>query len=165
MQSTKLWVILVLAVVAGFAGGALSSYMFKAEPVIVKEEKKSVIEAEDFRVVDKEGRFRGGWGVNPHGSIVLVIADKSGVPRAGLSASEEGAAGLFLFDKDNTPRAKVKVNREGFPSIELNDENGKTRAVLGHADLETITTGSVEKGVASSLVLFNKEGKVVWSTP
>lgn len=39
------------------------------------------------------------------------------------------------------------------------------RAVLGQIDLEETKTGIVEKRPASSLVLFDKDDKVIWSAP
>jgi hypothetical protein len=45
------------------------------------------------------------------------------------------------------------------------DEHGTTRAVLGHAKIERPPTGVIEERPVSSLVLFDKEGKVVWKAP
>jgi hypothetical protein len=39
------------------------------------------------------------------------------------------------------------------------------RAVLGHTALEATATGTVEQRPASSLVLFDKDGKVIWKVP
>ena len=41
----------------------------------------------------------------------------------------------------------------------------KPRAVLGSTSLELIKTGTIEKRPESSLVLFDKDGKVIWQTP
>jgi hypothetical protein len=53
----------------------------------------------------------------------------------------------------------------GGPSLVLHDENEKTRAVLGHTALEATATGTVEQRPTSSLVLFDRDGKVIWSVP
>ncbi|MFQ5918328.1 MAG: hypothetical protein ACE5I0_11010 [Candidatus Binatia bacterium] len=50
-------------------------------------------------------------------------------------------------------------------SLNLMDQKGKTRAVLGSTSLETTRTGTVTKKAEPSLVLFDKEGKVLWSAP
>jgi L-asparaginase II len=47
----------------------------------------------------------------------------------------------------------------------LRDEKERIRAVLGHTNLEITRTGSVEQRSASSLVLFDKDGKVMWTAP
>jgi hypothetical protein len=45
-------------------------------------------------------------------------------------------------------------------------DNPKTvRAVLGKTNLETVRSGSVETLPLSSLVLFDKGGKVLWRAP
>ena len=48
--------------------------------------------------------------------------------------------------------------------LTLRDEHGAS-AVLGHTVLERKIKGSVEHLPASSLVLFDKDGKVVWRAP
>lgn len=50
-------------------------------------------------------------------------------------------------------------------SLYLMDESGTTRAVLGHTKIERPATGVIEQLPASSLVLFDKEAKVVWKAP
>lgn len=52
----------------------------------------------------------------------------------------------------------------GQPAFKLTDEKG-ARAVLGYTTLERTATGVVEQRPASSLVLFDKEGKVLWKVP
>ncbi|MCH7805435.1 MAG: hypothetical protein IH937_15310 [Acidobacteria bacterium] len=45
------------------------------------------------------------------------------------------------------------------------DEDGNNRAVLGSTELKITRTGSTEIRAPSSLVLFDEEGKVLWSAP
>lgn len=45
------------------------------------------------------------------------------------------------------------------------DEKGKMRAALGAISTEGTRTGTVEKRPESSLVLFDKDGKVLWKAP
>ena len=47
----------------------------------------------------------------------------------------------------------------------LRDAEGKTRAVLGHVTLGGARTGTTEQRPASSLVLFDKDEKVIWMAP
>jgi hypothetical protein len=51
------------------------------------------------------------------------------------------------------------------PSVNLLDNHEKTRAVLGSVDLRTIKTGATERTAESSLVLFDKQGKVIFQAP
>jgi hypothetical protein len=69
--------------------------------------------------------------------------------------------GLNLFSKDGN----LQLSTVGGPALRLNDAEGKLRAVVGASQLETTRTGAVETRPASSLVLFDKNGKVLWSAP
>ena len=51
------------------------------------------------------------------------------------------------------------------PSLKLRDENGIIRAALGSTELQVISTGETTHRPPSSLVLFDKEGKVIWEAP
>lgn len=61
-------------------------------------------------------------------------------------------------------RVTLLINEQGSPTLTLTDGNGAS-AVLGHTTLETKRTGVTTKRPSSSLVLFNKKGKVIWSAP
>jgi len=62
------------------------------------------------------------------------------------------------------PEAELSVSPEG-ASLVLSDKRLKERAVLGTTELKNTRTGSTEIRAPSSLVLFDEEGKVVWSAP
>jgi hypothetical protein len=53
----------------------------------------------------------------------------------------------------------------GSPALAFFDAEQRRRAVLGVADLQTVTTGATTKTGPSSLVLFDKDGKVIWRAP
>jgi len=60
------------------------------------------------------------------------------------------------------PRLRVRL---GQSNIALYDEDGNLRTVLGSTTLEVPHTGEKELRPVSSLVLFDKKGKVLWSAP
>lgn len=66
-----------------------------------------VIEAEEFRIVDKDGNVR-----------------------ASLRLNEKGAPGLALFDDDGRLRAVLQVLEDGSPHLLFLDENGNTPTSL-----------------------------------
>lgn len=66
-----------------------------------------VIEAEEFRIVDKEGKVR-----------------------ATLRLNEKGAPGLALFDDEGRLRAVLQVLEDGSPHLLFLDENGNTPTSL-----------------------------------
>jgi len=103
----------------------------------------------------------------------LLITDSGGVGRVSLAAGwdtllpgEVGTATWLEFrDKDGKSRLAFGLEQDGSPSIRLIDPGGNSRAVLGATSLITTRTGSEEKRPASSLVLFDTAGKVLWSAP
>ena len=60
-------------------------------------------------------------------------------------------------------QAVLESSADG-PSLTLSDAQG-FRAIIGSASLNTPTTGASTKTSAASVILFDKEGKSVWSAP
>ena len=90
--------------------------------------------------VERENRWLKRWG-----ALALAVM----------------AAVVLMGQATGSKVAKV-VEAERFV---VRDASGNTRAVLGSTVLETTQTGAVEKRPPSSLVLFDKNGKVIWSAP
>jgi hypothetical protein len=97
--------------------------------------------------------FSSGAGVS--------LTDGSGL-RANLVLLPLGPS-LFLYDKRSEKSATLRYTDTG-PSLELEDTRGYT-AILGSGGLETPTNGESHQTSAASLVLFNKEKKVIWKAP
>ena len=85
---------------------------------------------------------------------------------AALSAFPKGTSSLSLERSSHGARGGINVYLlKDQASIWLSDERGTGRAVLGGTTLENKTTGVAEQRPASSLVLFDKDGKVIWKAP
>ena len=93
----------------------------------------------------------------------LYLIDKAGKRRAALSTLGDGTA-LILNDKDGKERVLLGTPGDDTTLI-LNDKEGKVRAALGNYDLGNRATGSTEHRAASSLVLLNERGRVLWEAP
>lgn len=59
----------------------------------------------------------------------------------------------------------LSLTVEPSPSIVLWDKNGKARAALGAFGTETSRTGVKHEHPESSLLLFDKDGKVLFEAP
>lgn len=114
---------------------------------------------------DENGGHGADLGLSLDGSRFLAFYDESGHVRSVLRVFSKGGSGLALIDKKGGGRAWLTLASDGSPSLILQDENGKERAVLGHTGLKATRTGTVEQRPASSLVLLDKDGKVLWSAP
>jgi hypothetical protein len=146
-----------------------------------------VLSARRIEMVDAAGEPRASLSVLADGRPVLVLADETGKPRAGLEGGSNGSPDLSLFDTAGRIRTILDVLPDGSPSLVLADETGKswaaltlhhdgssililsdaegdTRAALG-ATFEVVRAGEDRTWPAASLVLFDKDGKVIWKAP
>ncbi len=106
---------------------------------------------------DKTGKMRALLDVS-EGEPHLVLRDKNGNLRVFVGLIG-GDPRLMLQDKEGS-----RMTEQG-SGLKLRDKDGQTRALLGCTTLETTRTGEVTKRPASSLVLFDKEGKVIFEAP
>lgn len=96
------------------------------------------------------------------GLSLLTEAEKEA---ASLNIKTDNSTDLLLRDGKSIGRAWIRLTQDGKPSVLLFDENDKLRAAMGHVVLETPRIEAVTTRPASSLVLFDKDGKVIWNVP
>ncbi len=127
-----------------------------------------------LRISDEEGKARAELFISGDGpedlrdrwsKTGLIFYDQAGKDRASLYVMTTGRPGLGLRDGENALRASLALSRDGSPYLSLGDEKGKERATLGHTELKLTQTEEVIQRPASSLVLFDKEGKLIWRAP
>jgi len=178
------WGVLVAAVCLVVAAVAIAYAAGKAKAVPVQQ----VVRAERFELVGSKGKVRADLGLLPDGTLALDLHDRDGKLRAHLGLLPDGSPGLalcdtdgkgraglvvlsddtphlVLFDKDGRLRVEAAVRPDGAPGLDLYDQAGKLRAVLGATVIGTNRTSTVARRPESSLVLFDKEGKVLWQAP
>lgn len=81
-----------------------------------------------------------------------------------IRGADHLAWGLHLFHRGDI-RAQTVLSPDGLPRVQLFDQDTQMRAVLGHTELQITRTRSVEQRQASSLVLFDEKGTVLWRAP
>jgi hypothetical protein len=112
---------------------------------------------------DTSGMSRVGLYLKPEGEAGVQINGSGGV-RALMSVLNDSASVQF-----NDSAGKMRFNAGtvavGTPSLNLYDAAGMKRAALGGVALEAEKTGDQEIRPESSLVLFDKSGKVLGRTP
>ena len=191
MNKSIFSLILLLGFSGGLAGGILASHFFGAPPVLADKppEAQKVVAAEEFRLLDKEGRILSTWGMyaggpgivlfnkkgqfravfsltSPEEGPVLTFADKDGVHRATMGLGAKRQPYVTLRDQAGKERISLSLDVAGDPYLVLYDEKENERAVLGTMELTKIRrTGVIEKGSISSLVLLGKDGEVTWKVP
>ncbi len=149
------------------------------------------IRAKKFILVDEAGREQAYFGMGkvgvlePHFEPELCVGDKekSGtcVYPYGLSTRASGGGFVNLnplglrialggseitTNHGLSGEAGPRLGLRGpSPTLVLADERGRSRAVLGGTALEMIETRGVVSETPSSLVLFDKDGTVLFKAP
>jgi hypothetical protein len=137
MNTKQFGAVLVTVFIAGLLGGVAASALFPRPSRIA-----TVLKAERFEVVDKDGR-----------------------PRALLGVLGTGEPGLQLYDQDENGRVDLSLKANGRPGLELSDSNARVRAAFGSTEIVAPDTGQVERRQVSSVMLFDQDGKVLWQVP
>jgi len=188
MHRKRLLHTLGLPLIAGLVGGALAARFLSVGPQAAQAAAKpaGLIEAEEFRLVEKDGKPCGRFqvdksgrpalllydkhgevravvGVMPDGTPHVALSDKDGRVRAVLAVWPDQRPSLALSDTDGTPRATLAVPSDLGPSLSLADKQGNPRAILGSPSVEMIR--EFRNRDESSLALLNREGKLLWSAP
>jgi len=98
----------------------------------------------------------------------IALVDDKGKERASLVTDGNGSVFFVMFDANGRPRADLNVATEG-PSLNFYDPNGKSRLIVGSTSMVgshvASANGIVEKSPPSSIVMFDKDGKMLSHTP
>jgi hypothetical protein len=180
MAKSQYMVMLVLALVAGVIGGALSSKILWRQQEIPEDSiMKKVIVANEIHLVDHQGKARWVLAFSKDGEPSVTFVNKDGwapmamgVNRHGfpffnmiLQPRKGGGPSLTLMDGRMKNRAVLGLWENGEPHLTLLDRDGQVRATLGSTVIRDSMTGSSVRRPCSSLVLFDERGKIIWSAP
>ncbi len=178
MKTRKNLLMIISVIFASLIGGALINVVFMTQTSVAQVGKtpEKVISAQEFRLVNASGKTRATLAVGALGGVTLNFYDLDNKSRAVLGLSANGSPSLKLSnggalelrDERDRVRSKIVMLSDGSPSIRLFDEVGNSRAIIGSINLEnpeTARISSLEKRPESSLVLLDKDKKVVWSAP
>ena len=69
---------LLLAFVAGIAGGIIASHLARVVPALAQTGPAKLISAEEFRPVDVSGAKHGEFRIRPDGTAELLIYGRDG---------------------------------------------------------------------------------------
>jgi hypothetical protein len=142
-----------------------------------------VVEANEFRLVDGSGKVRGTLMTTESGETDFLLSDPVGKNSALLRAGpkvavlslinpDEGAISSFatapfggLLLKSQSESITMTAHESGRgPNLTVVDKEGYS-SILGRSDLLMPNTGKKEQRSAASLVLFDKDKKVLWAAP
>jgi hypothetical protein len=141
-----------------------------------------VVEAQRFVLKDREGNVRGWMGTIGKGSELslgnvnaqpmmrrIASTDSSdlhffGSRKSGVTLSvDSGDPALSMIGADGEGGAGISLGKDG-PSLTLEDSKGFS-TVLGSTQLQNAANNESQHTSAASLVLLDKDKKVMWRTP
>jgi hypothetical protein len=89
--------------------------------------ERSVVRAQAFELVDKQGRVVGQMHVGEDGGGNIRLRSGDGMVRVKLGASTDGS-GLILFDTEASPAVHLAANRSGTSATLA--QKGKEKRVI-----------------------------------
>jgi hypothetical protein len=182
---------LLVAVVVTSMGQATTDRSIEASQFILKDASGTVraslkmeySDSPELRFYDRKGSLTAELAGNDYPVLLLQGPPPS---REALLTSTKDMSGVVVFGKDGAEQAGLGVVKEktrlhlshmggpGGITLDVDDPDGPSvvvtdnegfNATLGKSELMTTKTGRSEKTSAASLVLFGKDGKVLWSAP
>jgi hypothetical protein len=118
-------------------------------------------------LMDANGKNRLSLGADDtEDSAGLFLYDKEGNQPVRLSAGP-GRAHLILFPPGEAPTARLIYLGVGpglGPQVMVKDKEGFS-TTIGTTDLRSPRTGASGKTSAASVILFDKDDKVLWQAP
>jgi hypothetical protein len=139
--------------------------------------KSRSLESDSLVIRDAAGKVRIELGtLEDHSPILRMFGGLDSKNASLMLNSGENGSGLSFFGRgvmmlgDGNPGPSlVLANGEGGTAVDAGHvqtyDSNKFSAVLGHAGVVDPKSGSTTQTSAASLVLFGKDGKVVWSVP
>lgn len=152
MTKGQMALVLCVALVAGLTGGVMSGRLATA-----KGSAPAIIEAQEFRLVDAQGRSFAALRFTEPGRPVFELQGPAGVgPAVRLSINQAGEARVFLKDAGGVFRTGLSIAKNGVAGVVVNDATGRYRASLmergGAAQLTITRTNPRPMGAATLMV-------------
>jgi hypothetical protein len=156
MKNKQPLFIILLAIFAGFAGSFMSNQIFRTQSAFAEKAlgHRKVVVAEEFRVVDKDGNILGSLGSPGY------LLDKS----AKKEASPASVPQLRL-GRESGFQIILSAAADTGSHIIMKDEKNTTRTVIGNTEFNIPQTHATHRRQVSSIVLFNRLGRFLWSAP
>ena len=92
MSRRHYWFLVVVTFVGSIIGGALSGWWLAPSPL--KAQKTNGVNAEEFLLLDSNGKARAGLGLDKNGEVGLILTSRDGNRKLALSPDDRFAVKL-----------------------------------------------------------------------
>jgi hypothetical protein len=133
--------LLVVSLISGLIGAFATKTIFDGNTAVAQEEGTS-LQGQDIRLLNKDGKVMAALAISP----------------------DTGEPFFIINGKDGKHRIMLNIE-QGSPQITLRDNDAQTRLVLGNYEMTNRNKGTIDKRSESSIVMFNKDGKLIFSAP
>jgi len=116
-----------ISIMSGAIGGLLGSFLAMEKPISAEMRFPTYTTAEEFRLVDSQGKLRAVLALSADGEPYLALLDGQDTRKLWLGLSKE--SGLALRDTDGKTRLVLSLDGEGEPSLIFRDRQQNTRAL------------------------------------
>lgn len=138
--------LLNLVGLAVLLGGAAAMFFFAARRGLPGS-VAPVVEAQEYRLRDKDGKIRGAWGFADDGAIRFVLQSGDNQRALRLNLLPDGSAGVTFSDSAGGNRMVLGLLNDGTSSLVFTDPKGTARSVY-----------SFSPSGASSVIFADRDG-------
>jgi len=124
--------LLNLVGLAVLLGGAAATFFFAARRGMPGS-VAAVVESQEYRLRDKDGKIRGAWGFAEDGAIRFVLQNGDNQRALRLNLLPDGSAGVTFSDSAGTNRVVLGLLSDGTSTLVFTDPRGTARSVYSFA--------------------------------
>ena len=120
----------VCSMMSGVLGGFVAALLFQSVPGLAQpsaEDIPKVLSAQEFRLMDDQGRIRAQLSFSEGGQPYLQFLDASDTSRVWVGVAAD--SGMTVRDTSGKTRLVLSVDREGEPSLVIRDREHRTKII------------------------------------
>jgi hypothetical protein len=129
--------LIMLSLLSGLVGGVLATFFLVGSSVVAQPtpadttktmnaDIPKTISAQEFRLIDTQGRVRALLAFTEAGQPFLQLRDEFDTYRVWMGISNE--TGVAVRDVDGKTRLLLSVDEQGEPSLVVRDRQHRTRS-------------------------------------
>ena len=120
---------------------------------MAKKHRPKVVVAEEFLLIDKDGKRRGTWSTTLYKRPTFTLCDADELERVIAFVSDSGLPSFGLLNKGGHPIVGIGETPDGRIGLQVSDESGAQRIEI-----------CVDPELSASITITDKSGNVVWQS-